>query len=130
VERKRLDLIAVHYLERLGVYNGNGAIDNIRNVDHLGHIGQRLFYLGSHRRGVDVLLGLLFRRLFRGVLLLFPFSRLLGRGAFLLLLEFGFLVGSLLLFSERGEIGEPLERALPVGGVRHEEIGGERRHEE
>src|SRR3712207_7875497 len=42
VERKRLDLIAVHYLERLGVYNGNGAIDDVRNVDHLGHIGQRL----------------------------------------------------------------------------------------
>jgi hypothetical protein len=48
----------------------------------------------------------------------------------LLLLELGLFVGGLLLFSERGEIGEPLARALPVGGVRHEEIGHERRHEE
>lgn len=116
--RELLHRVTVYDLESSRVDDGDGVIHDVRHVDPLGQTGQRLLDLGGHRRGVDVLGSLLFRRLLlsRGVFRPFLLGLLLAGG--LLLLELWLLVdGLLLLLSLPGEVGDLDEQPVPVRRV-------------
>lgn len=125
MKRELLHRIRVRDLEGLGIYNGDGAVDDVRHVDPLRQVGKRLLDLRGHRRGVDVdrllflgrRLGSRFLLLF-GRLLLFLYHRLLGDGGLLFFDGLG------------GRPSNPGEQLVARGGVGQEEERPEHPREE